>query len=62
MILELVLAAHVAKADPWCLKVPHLAWLVSIDTAVNAAKETYGIQEPYLSRLRACLLKPDPVK
>ncbi len=46
--------------DPFCLKVPHIAWYVSIEKAVNTARDTYGIKEPYLTRLRNCLLKPMP--
>jgi hypothetical protein len=46
--------------DPFCLKIPHIAWYVSIDRAVNTARDTYGIKEPFLSKLRACLLKSMP--
>lgn len=60
MILELILVAHVAKVDPFCLKVPRKAWLFPIAMVMQTAEVTYGIKEPQLSQLRACLLKPAP--
>ena len=46
--------------DPFCLKIPHIAWYVSVERAVQTAEQQYGVKEPYLTRLRNCLLKPMP--
>ena len=60
LILVLVLSGHVPKEDLWCKQVPERAWSVSIATALYYAQNYYGVKEPNLSRLRACLMKPVP--
>ncbi len=60
MILELILISSVTKMDPFCLKVPAAAWKWPVATVLQTAEITYGVKEPELSRLKACILKPMP--
>ena len=60
LALATVLLALTFHGDDFCRRVPLRAWTVTIDRAVDVARNYYSISEPDIERLRECLRRPPP--
>ena len=60
VITLLTLYGYPPQPRDFCKRIPAMAWSVSIERAVSVAHDVYGVEEPELSKLRACLMKPMP--